>query len=59
MIGSTDRLFGKAVVKSSFNNNRPKTSNNGDGLGMMESIEITACVEQKYSANIEVNCICV
>ena len=49
----------KAVVKSGSNNNRPKTSNNGDGLSMMDPIERTACMEQKYSANVEVNCTCV
>jgi len=49
----------KAAVKSGSNNNRPKTSNNGDGLSMMDPIERTACMEQKYSANVEVNCICV
>jgi CCR4-NOT transcriptional regulation complex NOT5 subunit len=58
-----DRVYrqtvGKGVGTSDSNNNPPKTSNNGDGLSMMEPMERTACMEQKYSAKFEVNCVCV
>lgn len=33
-------------MKSGSNDNRPKTSNNGDGLNMMEHVERTASMEK-------------
>jgi hypothetical protein len=47
---------GKTVVKSGSIINRPKLSNNGDGLSMMELIGGTSCMEQ-YNANVQVNCV--